>query len=68
MPLSLICAATALHLFGSFPQVQWGAVLWAALGTSFLAHSGIAFAISRCAAVVPSIYSCLQVPPSSSVF
>lgn len=43
------------------PGSAWGAVLWAALGTSFLAHSGIAFAVSRCAAVVPSIYSCLQV-------
>lgn len=47
--------------WGDVPGSAWGAVLWAALGTSFLAHSGIAFAVSRCAAVVPSIYGCLQV-------
>mmetsp|Transcript_7750 Transcript_7750/g.22939 ORF Transcript_7750/g.22939 Transcript_7750/m.22939 type:complete len:538 (-) Transcript_7750:1033-2646(-) len=60
-----IITIEAMHDFGQIrwrevPGSAWGAVLWAALGTSFLAHSGIAFAVSRCAAVVPSIYSCLQ--------
>lgn len=46
--------------WAAIPASAWGALLWAALGTSFLAHSGIAFAVSRCAAVVPSMYSCIQ--------
>lgn len=45
------------------PAGAWVALLYAGVVTSGMAHPGIAYAVGRCAAVVPSIYSCLQVPP-----
>lgn len=43
------------------PWSAWAALAWAGCGTSFLAHSAISWAVGRCAAVIPSIYSCMQV-------
>ncbi len=47
--------------WAAVPAAGWAALLWAAWGTSFAAHSGICWAVGRCAAVIPSIYGCLQV-------
>ena len=47
--------------WGGVPGSAWAALAWAGLGTSFLAHSGVSWAVGRCSAVVPSIYSCMQV-------
>lgn len=47
--------------WAAVPTAGWGALLWAAWGASFAAHSGICWAVGRCAAVIPSIYGCLQV-------
>ncbi len=43
------------------PWSAWAALAWAGCGTSFLAHSAVSWAVGRCAAVIPSIYSCMQV-------
>lgn len=47
--------------WGAVPASAWGALAWAGLGTSFAAHSAVSWAVGRCSAVVPSIYSCMQV-------
>ena len=47
--------------WGGVPASAWAALAWAGLGTSFAAHSAVSWAVGRCSAVVPSIYSCMQV-------
>jgi hypothetical protein len=47
--------------WATIPWAAWAALLWASWGTSWAAHLGICWAVGRCSAVVPSIYSCLQV-------
>jgi len=56
-------AAPAQVAWRKVPASAWAALLYAGVVTSGMAHPGIAYAVGRCAAVVPSIYSCLQVPP-----
>jgi hypothetical protein len=47
--------------WATIPWAAWAALLWASWGTSWAAHLGICWAVGRCSAVMPSIYSCLQV-------
>ena len=42
------------------PPSAWAAVLWAGIVGTAGAHSSIAWAISRCSAVLPSTYGTMQ--------
>lgn len=58
----LACSINQFHqvLWGSVPGYAWAALIYAAVGVSFLAHGAVSWAVRHVPATIPSLYTCVQ--------
>uniref|UniRef100_A0A7S1SRI1 WAT1-related protein n=1 Tax=Tetraselmis chuii TaxID=63592 RepID=A0A7S1SRI1_9CHLO len=52
----------AFYSAGPVPLYAWGAVVYCAVGVSFVAHTGQAWSVRHLNSTIPSLFGCLQPP------